>query len=84
MRSSTGATPQTLYHVIVAIVPAVARHGSLILIRLNVTKDALCKLDGVLVSTQSYIKTHILGFHNKKQYECREATQDIEYHETTK
>ena len=87
MRSSSGATPQTLYSVSVASTYRSTTwlpYSYSIVCKLYLkTKDALCKLDGVLISTQSYIKTHILRFHNKKQYECREATQDIECHEAT-
>ena len=61
------------------LVPAVAQHSYWIACKLYLkTKDALCKLDGLLVSIQLYIKTHIFRFHHEKQYECREATQDIE------
>ena len=35
-----------------------------------------------VISKHTIIKTHILyRFHNKKQYECREVTQDIECYE---
>ena len=41
------------------------------------TKDALCKSNWVFVRIQSYTSKHkYLDFTHKKQYECREATQD--------
>jgi len=86
LRSSSGATPQTLYHVSVASTSRsttwLPDSYSIVCKLYLKTKDALCKLDEVLVSIQSYIKTHILyRFHNKKQYECREVTKDIESYE---
>ena len=82
LRSSSGATPQTLYNV---SIPSTSRSTTWfpdsywIACKLYLkTKDALCKLDGLLVSIQLYIKTHIFRFHHEKQYECREETQYIE------
>ena len=82
LRSSSGATPQTLYHVSVASTSRsttwLPDSYSIVCKLYLKTKDALCKLDGLLVSIQLYIKTHIFRFHHEKQYACREATQYIE------
>ena len=64
--SSSGASPQTLYHVSVASTSRsttwLPDFNSIVCKFYLKTKDELCKLDGVLVSIQSYIKTHILDF----------------------
>ena len=63
LRSSSGATPQTLYHVSVSSTCTSRSttwlpHSYSIVCKLYLkTKDALCKLDGVLVSID-HIKTH--------------------------
>ena len=88
LRSSSGATPQTLYHVSVASTSRsttwLPDSYSIVCKLYLKTKDAQCKLDEVLVSNNHKSK-HIFfyRFHNKRQYECREATQDIECHEAT-
>ena len=62
LRSASGATPQTLYHVSVASTSIrttwLPDSFSMVCKLYLKTKDALCKLDGVLVSVQ-YKSKHI-------------------------
>ena len=61
-RSSSGATPQTLYHVSVASTSRSTTwlpDSNLIVCKLYLkTEHALCKLDGILVSTILYQNTY--------------------------
>ena len=91
LRSSSGATPQTLYHVSVASTSRsttwLPYSYSMVCKLYLKTKDALCKLDGVLVSIQ-YKSKHIfyIDFTIKSNMSVAipVATQDIECHEVTK
>ena len=91
LRSSSGATPQTLYHVSVASTSRsttwLPDSYSIVCKLYLKTKDALCKLDGVLVSIQ-YKSKHIfyinLTIKSNMSVAIPEATQDIECHEVTK